>query len=458
MWGHKKIRSVRSWLVAFFASVAIVLTLTPPASAAVIIRDPNNIEVFVNKKYPLSPVTYAPKDLVTVPGTTRKLRSVTNAQLQKLFAGATAAGHSLRVTSAYRSYAEQATLYNSYVKQYGAAYANRISAKPGYSEHQTGLAVDIGLASGSCGFLACFGDTAAGKWVAANAYRYGFVIRFPKGYEGTTGYTYEPWHLRYVGTARALELRSLAVPTLEHYYDGARRAIPNAAALTRVASGNVLSAPSAFNGTWGSASTVVNRIGSSNPAVQTVDWNADGTLDVLWLSPAGRIYVLLGNRSGGFGTAIMVTRGLAGADIAAGKFVSSRALPELAVRGSDGVVRKYARNGNFLAGSPTTLKTVSATARISAADWNNNGTVDLLVSTPTSTVAYLGNGAGTVAAAATATSSRLAGATNVRRVNGASGPETSGYLAQQGNNIYYYQRGATSLASGVLVGTGQLSK
>lgn len=447
-----------STVLAVFVSLALTLTLTPPAQAATIIRDPNNVEVLVNKTQPLSPLTYVPPDLVTYPGTTRKLRSITSTQLQKLFAGAAAAGHSLRVTSAYRSYSEQASLYNSYVAKYGVTYANRISAKPGYSEHQTGLTADIGLASGTCGFLACFGDTAAGKWVAANAYRYGFVIRYPRGYEATTGYMYEPWHLRYVGVKRALELRSLAVPTLEHYYDGVRRAIPNTAALTRVVSGNLLASPSAFNGTWGAATTAVSRMGTGNSAVQSVDWNSDGILDVMWVSGAGRLYVLLGNRYGGFGTAIMITRGLAGTDFVADKFVTSRALPELAVRGADGKVRKYSRNGNFLAGSPTILRTVATTARISAADWNNDRAVDLLVNTPAATVAYLGSGTGTVSASATSTNGRLSGVTNVRRVNGASGPGTSGYLAQKGSTIYYYQRGATSLATGVVVGTGQLAK
>lgn len=458
MLGTNLRRSKFSWLLAVLTSCALLLTLTPPAHAEPIIRDPKNIEVLVNKKYPLSPLTYAPSDLVNFPGTTRKLRAVASSQLEKLFAGASAAGHYLRVTSAYRSYSQQASLYNSYVQKYGYTYANRISAKPGYSEHQTGLAVDVGLASGSCGFLACFGDTAAGKWVAKYAYRYGFVIRYPKGYESTTGYTYEPWHLRYVGTARALELRSLAVPTLEHYYDGARRAIPNAAALNRVESGNVLSAPAQFDGSWGASISIASAIGSSNPTVQTVDWNADDVLDVVWLSPGGRLYVLPGNRSGGFGTKFIAARGLGGTDIAAGRFVSSRPLPELAVRGTDGVVRKYARSGNALAASPTVLRKVSETARISAADWNNDGKLDLLASASAATVAYLGTGTGAVSSTATATNSRLAGATNLRRVNGAHGPGSMGYLVQKENTIYYYKRGTTSLSTAVFMSTGQLAK
>ena len=101
--------------------------------------------------------------------------------------------------SGYRSYSQQASLYDSYVRQYGQATADTLAARPGFSEHQTGLAMDIGNASGVCALQACFATTPAGKWAAANAATYGFIIRYPAGAEAVTGYTYEPWHLRYVG-------------------------------------------------------------------------------------------------------------------------------------------------------------------------------------------------------------------------------------------------------------------
>ncbi|MBD4644500.1 D-alanyl-D-alanine carboxypeptidase family protein, partial [Xanthomonas citri pv. citri] len=82
----------------------------------------------------------------------------------------------------------------------GRAEADRVSARPGYSEHQTGLAWDVGdAATPTCDLEACFGDTAAGRWVAAHAAEHGFVIRYPAGAEDETGFAHEPWHLRYVG-------------------------------------------------------------------------------------------------------------------------------------------------------------------------------------------------------------------------------------------------------------------
>lgn len=452
-------RTLLSRISAITASAVLALSLAGPASAATIIRDPENVEVLVNKVYPLSPLNYVPSDLVTVPGTSRQLRATTSSQLMKLFYGARSAGHYLRVTSAYRSYSYQVSLYNSYVRQYGSAYANRIAAKPGYSEHQTGLAVDVGLASGSCGLQACFGSTAAGKWVAANAYRYGFVIRYPKGYESTTGYTYEPWHLRYVGTQRALELRSLSVLTLEHYYDGVSRAIPNAAALVTVDSLNVKAAAAKFNGTWDAIPSISTTLHTASLTTQSIDWNADGVLDVLWLSPGSRVYVRLGTKTGGFTSPIIVARGFSGSDVVAAKFVSSRKLPELAVRDANGVVRKYARSGNgVLTTSYTVMRQISPTARIGAADWNHDGAQDLLALTGTSTVAYLGNGYGSVNVSPSATHYRFAKATTIRRVDGAFGPGTRGYFAEIAGNVYYFKRGASSVASGFWVGEGQLAK
>ena len=89
--------------------------------------------------------------------------------------------------------------YSNYVKTYGQAAADTFSAKPGHSEHQTGLAVDLTTADQYCRLERCFGDTAAGKWLAANTPAYGFILRYPDGKEAATGYTYEPWHFRYVG-------------------------------------------------------------------------------------------------------------------------------------------------------------------------------------------------------------------------------------------------------------------
>lgn len=132
------------------------------------------------------------------------------AALQKLQNGAAEAGYSMPLISGYRSYDYQAQLYNSYAARDGQAAADRYSARPGKSEHQTGLAFDVGSIDNS------YGTTPAGKWLAQNCASYGFILRYPQGKEHITGYMYEPWHIRYVGkdTAQAIMSSSL---TLEEY-------------------------------------------------------------------------------------------------------------------------------------------------------------------------------------------------------------------------------------------------
>ncbi len=100
----------------------------------------------------------------------------------------------------------------------GKAVADTQSARPGFSEHQTGLAADIEPASRTCEVQECFGDTPEGQWVAANAYKYGFVIRYPKDMQHVTGYIYEPWHVRYVGKKLAEQMHKEGVATLEQFF------------------------------------------------------------------------------------------------------------------------------------------------------------------------------------------------------------------------------------------------
>ena len=109
-------------------------------------------------------------------------------------------GLNLWAQSGYRSYDYQNDLYNGYVKRNGKTSADTFSARPGASEHQTGLAFDLNTISNS------FKDTAEGKWVAKNAYIYGYILRYPEGKTNETGYIYEPWHIRYVGKELAKEL------------------------------------------------------------------------------------------------------------------------------------------------------------------------------------------------------------------------------------------------------------
>ena len=119
-------------------------------------------------------------------------------------------GLNLFIVSGFRSYSTQASLYNSYVASYGQASADTFSARPGHSEHQSGLAIDVNSADSS------FEGTAEAIWLANNSYKYGFIIRYPKGKESITGYMYEPWHLRYLGVATATAVYNSGL-TLEEY-------------------------------------------------------------------------------------------------------------------------------------------------------------------------------------------------------------------------------------------------
>lgn len=184
--------------------------------------DPNSQWVVVNKKLPLVPNNYAPTDL-TVPNVTLRVggtqvRQVVIKPLQDLFAAAKANGTPLRLSSAYRSYSYQVGLYNGYVSKQGQQSAEEQSARPGHSEHQTGLAVDVSPERGDCEVEVCFADTPSGKWVAANAHKYGFIVRYDKDLSATTGYSFEPWHLRYIGVELAAEMQKRGVRTLEEFF------------------------------------------------------------------------------------------------------------------------------------------------------------------------------------------------------------------------------------------------
>ncbi len=153
--------------------------------------------LIVNKKYAI------PKNF-QVDSTEAK------AALEKLQADAKKEGHSLPTKSAYRSYSTQDALYNRYKTNKGQEFADKRSARPGHSEHQTGLAFDIGLCSVKLGVMP------EGIWLRENAHKYGFIIRYPQYKEAITGYGYEPWHVRYVGVEIATEIMTKNI-TLEEY-------------------------------------------------------------------------------------------------------------------------------------------------------------------------------------------------------------------------------------------------
>ncbi len=197
------------------------------------LSDPASIWVIANKQRPLSPKQYAPVDLRAPNIPLRRgaadpemqIRDEAATALEKLVAAANIEDSNLMLASGYRSYEVQSTVYNSEVRGYGQAVADQESARPGHSEHQTGLALDLEPTSRKCEIADCFADTPEGKWLAANAYTYGFIIRYTPDKVAVTGYKYEPWHIRYIGTDLAAEMHRQNVKTLEEFFG--LPAVPN---------------------------------------------------------------------------------------------------------------------------------------------------------------------------------------------------------------------------------------
>ena len=159
--------------------------------------------LIVNKSYSL-PKDYVPtntyKSAQGLRYCSECLDITTYEQYKKMEADVTSLGMHIWIQSGYRSYELQQDLYNGYVERDGKLAADTYSARPGHSEHQTGLAFDLNSISDD------FQYTNEGKWIHDNAWRYGFILRYPKGKEEKTGYKYESWHLRYVGIDLATEL------------------------------------------------------------------------------------------------------------------------------------------------------------------------------------------------------------------------------------------------------------
>lgn len=213
------------------ASLAALLLLTGTLSAhatttgelpevkSTELTDSASLLALINSEIQLSTPDYNPSDLRAVAGTTHQLREEAADALEALLQDARQSGHRIQLLSAFRSYERQRVLFNGYESKYGTTYAERISARPGTSEHQLGLAADLGYGGGNCELRICFGDTPAGLWLKNHASDHGFIIRYPAGEEEVTGYSYEPWHLRYIGTAHAQAMREAQIPTFEEYYE-----------------------------------------------------------------------------------------------------------------------------------------------------------------------------------------------------------------------------------------------
>jgi len=186
------------------------------------IDDPSSYWVVSDKTRALNPVDWTPPDIVSVPVKAQnpaRLRKAAADALVVMFAASAAEGAGQQqVQSAWRAYDVQVRVYNGWVASLGQAQADAQSARPGFSEHQTGLAVDISPVPLSCVLQACFGGTPQGQWLAANSWRFGYVLRYPADKVAVTGFTYEPWHFRYVGVELATEMHNTGVTTLEEFF------------------------------------------------------------------------------------------------------------------------------------------------------------------------------------------------------------------------------------------------
>lgn len=178
-------------------------------------------QMLVNKYYLLSS-DYAPDDLVSVPQTyswgelgSQRVREVAYNAFLDMWHAAEQEGYYLMINSSYRSYQDQEAVYNNYKSSSGQKYADSIAARPGSSEHQTGLAIDIFSKTNTN--RNSFTDSPEAKWLEDNAHIYGFILRYPEDKVDITGYNYESWHYRYVGEDIATYIYEHDI-TFEEYY------------------------------------------------------------------------------------------------------------------------------------------------------------------------------------------------------------------------------------------------
>ncbi len=175
--------------------------------------------ILVNKFHYLDK-DFIPKDIVDIKNWyaygENAIREIVYEQFLQMHKAAEEEGLKLIITSAYRDYEFQESLWNKYRRQNGIEWADSVSARAGYSEHQTGLTLDI-ITSGEGGGMNTFENTNEFKWLSKNAHKYGFILRYPKDKEDITGYAYESWHYRYVGTEVATKIYNLNI-TYDEYY------------------------------------------------------------------------------------------------------------------------------------------------------------------------------------------------------------------------------------------------
>lgn len=189
-------------------------TPTPSPTQVLSVDQAASIWVVVNKQRPLNPIKYKP-----VLDKALNLAKPAAEGYRLLKAAVAQAGKgTLCLNSGYRSYATQSYTYNLQVTRYGKKVAENLAAHPGYSEHQTGLAADVSTTALGCK-ITNFGKSAASSWIAKNAWQYGFVVRYPNSETATTGYQYEPWHLRFIGVELATQMHDQQITVLEKFWN-----------------------------------------------------------------------------------------------------------------------------------------------------------------------------------------------------------------------------------------------
>ncbi|MGI6329574.1 MAG: M15 family metallopeptidase [Bacilli bacterium] len=180
------------------------------------IKNPYSLIVLCNK-YNKLPKSFIPNNLVKIPilffkgERNEKLNKIALTHFIKMAKAAKKENLTLKIISGYRTHQYQTKLYNTIILNKGKEYADKYSARPGFSEHETGLAIDINDTSLS------FEESQEFKWLKNNAHCYGFILRYPKDKETITGYNYEPWHYRFLGIKIATIIKKKNL-TLEEYY------------------------------------------------------------------------------------------------------------------------------------------------------------------------------------------------------------------------------------------------
>ena len=210
-------------IAGFGGGVAFRDAVVAGNAPCISLTDPARLWVVVNKSLPLNPPEYEPANLASIPlqltTPSGRVRSdVADAVGQMADAAAAAGVGRIGANNGYRSYGLQVTTYGSHVRSQGQADADAGSARPGHSEHQTGLALDVVACGSACGGLDGFGGTAQSDWVAAHAWEYGFIVRYEQVGTPVTGYAPEPWHLRYVGVDLAAAYHEGGFHTLEEFF------------------------------------------------------------------------------------------------------------------------------------------------------------------------------------------------------------------------------------------------